>query len=287
MTKARAQVAVMRPELGRIADVEIGRSVEFGMAALRRIGADAAQARDPRLAALECAREMRRVRAIEHEIGRCVRRLAIDLFDRVLQRLPARQLAVGLDRERDHDRHPRRLRRAHDADRFLDIIEREAAHHVGLSAAEHGDLLAVIIGRFPGAHGAPDFIAVATRTDVSRNDNRRLRRLVLPADVRQQFDRGAIDARERLTRITELRGPVRIGAPGVRLENKAEARVLRHGDIARVIGAQLGDAGLALHQVETREMRKVHAFVEDQRGLEPAVGEEQAIGKLRQLISIL
>src|SRR5689334_5423531 len=87
--EARTQVAVMPPELAWIANVEIRRGIELGVAARRRIGANAAQARDPRLAAFQRAREMRRVRAIEHVIGRRVARFAIGLLDGVTERLPA------------------------------------------------------------------------------------------------------------------------------------------------------------------------------------------------------
>ena len=42
-----------------------------------------------------------------------------------------------------------------------------------------------------------------------------------------------------------------------------------------------------LEQVEGREVRKLVAVQEDERGLDPAVGQEQAARELRQLVSVL
>ena len=52
--------------------------------------------------------EVRRVGAVDHVVGGAPLRRVVDLLDRAAERLPARQAAVGLERERDHRRQPGR-----------------------------------------------------------------------------------------------------------------------------------------------------------------------------------
>ena len=103
MSELPAQVAITPAEIGGITNVEIGRGIELRMAACRSVRPQSAQARDPGsalcLAFAQCVGEMRRMRAIEHVVGRRAAGFAIGLLDRVADRLPARQFAVGLDRE--------------------------------------------------------------------------------------------------------------------------------------------------------------------------------------------
>ena len=86
-----AQVAITPAEIGGITNVEIGRCIELRMAARRSVRPQSAQTRNPRLASAQCVGEMRRMRAIEHVVGRRVVGFAIGLLDRVADRLPARQ----------------------------------------------------------------------------------------------------------------------------------------------------------------------------------------------------
>src|SRR6185295_19201043 len=68
--KLAPQAGIKPSQLGRIAGVEVFRLVEFGMAARRRIGADAAQPPGPRIAGCERILEVPRMRAIDHVISR-------------------------------------------------------------------------------------------------------------------------------------------------------------------------------------------------------------------------
>ena len=59
------------------------------------------------------------------------------------------------------------------------------------------------------------------------------------------------------------------------------------GEIAPIIVAQRIPTLLALHEIEGREVRQLMTFEKDQRGFQAAVGEKQAVGKLRQVGAIL
>ena len=67
---------------------------------------------------LEYRAEVVGMRAVHHEVGR--RRVGggVDRGHRLGERGPVGQGAVGLDRERDHDRHVARLGGADDTDRL-------------------------------------------------------------------------------------------------------------------------------------------------------------------------
>ncbi len=137
------------------------------------------------------------------------------------------------------------------------------------------------------AHRVLDFIAVAARTDIAGDHHRRLRRLVLPAQ-------SAISAiAPRLAwpaprRIAELRRPIRIGAPGRQPSSikPSATSVSPSRYSARNRRADFRVPVRALHQVEAREIWKLDAFMKDQRGLEPAIGQEQPVGELRQLVAV-
>ena len=86
-------------ELLRIAFIEIGRLVQLLVAALGRIGAQPGNALPPRSICTEHDAEMRRVGAIDHVIGRCIARGAVNLFDRVLEALAGGQTPIGFQRK--------------------------------------------------------------------------------------------------------------------------------------------------------------------------------------------
>ena len=98
-------------ELGRIALVEFGRLVEFGVALRRRVRAQSDEPLPPRSVVFQGVREMRRVRTVDHEVRCAAIGFGVDLLDRLAQRLARRQPAVGLHRERDRRRNARRRRR--------------------------------------------------------------------------------------------------------------------------------------------------------------------------------
>ncbi len=202
--------------------------------------------------------------------------------DRVGQRLARGQSPVGFHGERDGGRHRARLRGRGDSDRLLRVGHRERGDHVGLRAGEDPDLRAVIVGRLGGAHLRIRPVAVAARTEITADDDRRVRRFPGGADRDELRDRLALDGGERRGIVAELRRPIRVGAPRRALEDDADA--VRSGDlrIAREVAVEHRLASGTVEQDERREVRQVDAVVVDQRGLEAAVGDEQPLVELRQ-----
>ena len=84
----RTQAPVAFAEVGGLADVEFGGGVEFGVAACRGIGAQAADAFAPGAPFGQDGLEVARVRAVDRKVGR--RRVGVDTFDRLAQRLGSR-----------------------------------------------------------------------------------------------------------------------------------------------------------------------------------------------------
>ena len=120
-----AQRDVARREVGGIAVVEILGLVELGVAEHGGVRAQTADPLAPGARLRDRPREVRRVRAIDHVVERRPVGLGVDLLDRGAQRLPARQAAVRLDRERHRDGQSGRARGAHHADRLVGVGERE------------------------------------------------------------------------------------------------------------------------------------------------------------------
>ena len=80
------------------------------------------------------------MRAVDHEVGSHPVGLAVDLLDRLGQRLPARQSAVRLNGEGDHNRHPDSRRRTNDPDRLFDVGHREPRDQIGSRVGQDSDL---------------------------------------------------------------------------------------------------------------------------------------------------
>lgn len=93
------QVAILPAKRNGIARVEIWCRIEFRVAALRRVSADAANPLGPIRAALERTFEVGRMCAVDHVVRGAVARRRIDRRDGFLEAVAARQPAVGLHRE--------------------------------------------------------------------------------------------------------------------------------------------------------------------------------------------
>src|SRR6188768_399732 len=100
-----AKLLYILAKLSWVAIVEFGRFIQFGVTAARCICADATNPLQPRLFAGEFPREMRWVCAVDHEVSRTVISCGVRGLDRTLKRLAGRQLAVGLNSERNRHRH--------------------------------------------------------------------------------------------------------------------------------------------------------------------------------------
>ena len=117
----RAQRAVLGAERRGVALVELLGLVELGVALGRRVGAQAADALAPGAVLVEHAGEVRRVRAVDHEVGDRAVGLGVDALDGVAQRLAVGQAPVGLQREGDHRRQAVVAGGAGDADRLVGV----------------------------------------------------------------------------------------------------------------------------------------------------------------------
>ncbi len=125
--------------------------------------------RGPRGARCQDAREVRRVGAVDHVVGGRVPGHGVDLLDRLPQARAVRQPAVGLDRERDRDRHAGGPRGTGHADRLVRVGHRDRRHHVGVGIAEGLRLLPMVVLCGVRAHEALGVVAVAARARCSRS----------------------------------------------------------------------------------------------------------------------
>ena len=193
-----------------------------------------------------------------------------------------RQPAVGLDGEGDRRRHPGRLRRPGDADRLVEVGHGHRRHQVDAGRLEHPDLQGVIVLGLRRGHVAVGRVAVAARPDAAREHHRARRRLLGVANRREQRDRVAVRRIEGLGRVAERGAPVRVRAPGRALEHQPAAVAFRQRHVGRVVALERRAALRSAQQVEGREGRQVEPVVEDQRRLDPAVGQEEVVAHLRQ-----
>ena len=93
-------------------------------------------------------------------------------------------------------------------------------------------------------------------------------------EARDQRDGAAVEVVERAPAVAQLRSPVAAGAPGGALQHQSGAVPHREIGVALEVAFQRLDARLALQQHERRKGGKLQAVVEDQRGLDAAIGQE-------------
>ncbi len=190
---------------------------------------------------------------------------------------PVGRSAVGLDGERDHHRHVRLLGGAGDADRFRDVVHRDGGHHVGVGPAEGVHLRRMVEFRLLGGHRAAGHVAVAARPDAAADHHRRTRRLVDAPELLHHGDRFVVHADDRALAIAEPGAPVGARPPGRRLQHEAKAILRRERRVAPVIIAQQVAAGRLVEQVEGGKIGEVDAVVENQAGLDAAVGQKDFV----------
>ena len=174
----------------------VGRLVELGVAALRGVGADAADA--PIQRARPGAGEMRGMGAVDHVVGR---RAAGRRVDR--RRWPRRasgrsEVAVGLDREGDRHRHrrpPWRPATMPTASSALVMVMAETMSAGGLAKTRSAGVVGLGL---VGGHEPAGVVAVAARADAAADHDRRRGRL---------DSRGAHRASARSTRGWRRRAP--------------------------------------------------------------------------------
>jgi hypothetical protein len=96
---------------------------------------------------------------------------AVHSDDRLLDRVTARQAAVGLDREPDVDRKSRSSRRARDTDGLVDIGQRERRRLRAPGVGERPDLCGVVVHGLACIHDECRPVRVATRPDGRLDDD--------------------------------------------------------------------------------------------------------------------
>ena len=151
----------------RVADVERHRLVQLRVALGRGVRPQRADSLQPGFTAAEHVLEMRRMGALDAEVGGIPAGLGIDLLDGGLQRLTRREAAVGLDGERDRDRDGGSTGRQHDADGLLHVIHRDRAGHVGRRTGEHFELARMVVLGFWRRHRSRGNVAVSSWTDAA------------------------------------------------------------------------------------------------------------------------
>lgn len=190
--KLRLQLCVEGAEFLRTPRVELARLVQFGVAHARRVGADAAEAAQRGAAGLARRAEVRRVGAVDHEVGGAGGGLGIDIFDRLPQRLAARQPAVGLDGEGDRHRQVVGGGGPDDPDRLGGVGQGVGADHVGSAGGEDPDLLSVVLLGFSRRHLRGGAVGVATRPERAADRDRGLGPLLGSAGLLRQTDRSPV-----------------------------------------------------------------------------------------------
>lgn len=205
----------------------------------------------------------------------------VDLADRVVQALACRQPAICLDSEGDGHRQAGLRRRARDPDRLVGVGHGDRRHHVGAGLGEGSDLQAVIGFGVQGGHDLPGIVAIAARADAAAYHHGRGRRFMAGAQVVHQLHRLPVHRRDVVGRVAELGAPVGAGPPGRALQDETHAVGLGDGDVAFVVARERGPAVGIAEQVEGREVGQVEAVLEDQRGLDTAVGQEEGAAALR------
>ena len=106
---------------------------------------------------------MGRMRAVDHVVSGTAAGRAVDLLDRVLQRLARGQPSVRFQGEGDRRGHGVALRRARDADGLVHVGHGDGGDHVGAGFGEGADLRRVIGLGLGWAHHLAGIVAVAAR----------------------------------------------------------------------------------------------------------------------------
>ena len=283
--KPLADREVLLGEPDRIAVVEDIGLVELGVALRRRVRPNPENA-VPRPRPVENGQEVRRVGAVDHEVRRRGIRLGIDLLDRLGKGLTGREPPVGLDGEGHRDGETMLRRGPDDADRLVDVRDRERGRDVGGRFRENADLPRVVCLRLVGGHPTLGVVGIALGPDRRAEDDRSARGLLALADPGHEPDRPPVRLGEIVERVAELRAPRGIRAPGVRLEHEADPVAPRDLEVRLEVAVHRRPSVVPLEERERREAREVETVAEDQRRLHPTVGEQHVPVQLWQRLAV-
>ena len=280
-----AQVCVLRAQLGRVTRVQRSRLVELGVALARGVGPQAAQPSRPGRSRVEDRREVRRVGAVDAEVGGGTTGGVIDEVDGVAERGPVGQCAVCLDRERYGDGDPGLVSRVHDADGLVRVGDRHRMHHVGLRCREGLHLLGVIVAGLLPRHPSGAVVAVSARPDAAAHHDGGAD-VELGPQLNEGVDSETVRFGQSGAAVTEQVSPVRAGAPGGGFEDESGPRLCGDGCVLEKVAIKTRSPGVVAQQRHGREVRQLIAVVKDQRRLEAGVGQERLPVYLRECVSI-
>ena len=166
-----------------------------------------------------------------------------------------------------------------------DVVHGDGGDHVGLGLAEGRDLLRMIVLGLRGAHRRGRVVAVAARADAAGKHHRRVARFKLLAELGHQRDQLAVQALKLGRRQPSFSAQSRLARQVGLSKMKpapSRARSRRSGGNRRAAARGLP----RLHQVDRGEVRQVDPVDEDERRLQPAVGQEELAAKLREGVSV-
>ena len=183
---------------------------------------------------------MRRVRAVDHIIGWCIVGCCIYFADRRAQCLLARQTAIGLDGEGNHDRRGASLGGPRDANGFGRVGHGDRGDHVGTRAQHRADLFIMISFGNVRPHQLARDIAITPRADAARDKHRKITAGIGCAQVDHHRNRRCIGGLQFSLGIAQPVAPVTTGAPGRAFQDEAETRLLRDPNMPREIALERG-----------------------------------------------
>ena len=173
-----------------------------------------------------------------------------------------------------------------DADRLLDVRDRERGCDVGGRFRENADLPRVICLRLFGGHAALGVVGIALRPDRRAEHDRPARGLLALADPGHEPDRPPVRLGEIVERVAELRAPRGVRTPGVRLEHEADPVAARDLEVRLEVAVHRRPSVVPLEERERGEAREVETVDEDQRRLHPTVGEQHVPVQLWQRLAV-
>jgi hypothetical protein len=176
--------------------------------------------------------------------------------DRLLDRVAARKPPVGLDREADDDREPRRSRGPHDPDGLLRVREGESSRLRTPGLRERADLHGVVPLSFIRIHQECGVVGVAAGPDGPFDDDvaafARFEHVV--AHAFDERNGAPVDLHEVVALVAEQPSPVGIGAPRGRRQDERHAAVPRELEERLVVALQRSTTLVAVDERERREL---------------------------------
>jgi len=128
-------------------------------------------------------------------------------------------------------------------------------------------------------------VAVAAWADAATDDDRLHVRVAFP-NGDELIDRGAVDPVELDGAVADGGAPLGVRPPCRRLEHGADAVAPGDVDVVLEVGVEQLAPPFVVEQRERGERRQVDIVVEDEIGLEPAVGSHRPAVQLRQLSAV-